>query len=254
MNISISILTWNDIEDTKILMESLVDDYYVLDKHYNVFLNICDNGSKDGTVDFLKSYDRLPINLILLETNMGINISKNILIEEAIKQNSEYMFVFDHDLAIIKGSMIGMLNVISKNDSVGCFGQHIDFYTKDKNSRLIAECFPYYEDLDIKYNVLSGCGAVRPWPHYSVYKTEIFKNGVRFDINGPFSYPGYGFDDDDLGMQITEKGYDVWCFVGLYCYHNINYSITNLKEYGFPLGYKEREKYFLNKWAHVLEK
>ena len=254
MNISISILTWNDIEDTKILIESLVMDFHDLEKNHNVFLNICDNGSTDGTVEFLKKCKSLPINLILLEENKGINISKNILIEESIKQDSEYMFAFDHDLAIIRGSMAGMLDVISQNDSVGCFGQHIDFSTKDKNSELITKNFPDISDLIIEKNVRSGCGAVRPWPHYSVYRMSIFLEGVRFDTNGPFSYPGYGFDDDDLGMQISEKGYDVWCFVDLYCYHNVNSSITRLEECGLLSSYSEREKYFLNKWSHILEK
>jgi len=247
MNISICILTWNRLNNTKMLVNSITNDYMCLIKNNNVFINICDNGSTDGTVDFLKNNCPHSPNLILMEDNKGISISKNKMIEKCIKQKSEYMFMFDNDVSVINGSLPVMINFMENNKNVGCFGQHIDFYVTDEFSPLILKCFPNYNSLDISYNIKSGCGAIRSWTHYSVYRTNMFLNGIKFDENGPFGKPGYGFDDDDLGMQISQKGYEIACFKNIYCYHNRCSSVEELKVNG-ELNYQEREKYFKKKW------
>ena len=96
---------------------------------------------------------------------------------------------------------------------------HKDFTEGEKSKNIIVQDIQEIsDDLDIEFGVKSGCGATRAWTHYSVYRSKIFNNGVVFDETGPFSGPGYGFDDDDLGMQIIEAGYQIVCFKNLYCF------------------------------------
>jgi len=251
MNISVCILTWNNLQETEILIRSLVSELKELGSDYNLFLNICDNGSTDGTISFLEGLSEIPGELFFLGENKGISIAKNILIKESISQNSKYMFMFDNDVAVIKGSFSSMIKFMKSNPNVGCFGQHIDFHQNDINSDLIPKEFPPFENLNIEKNVKSGCGAVRAWTHYSVYNMSVFLDGVRFDTKGPFGGPGYGFDDDDLGMQISEEGYGIECFKDIYCYHKINSSVERLKQDG-KLNYSERESYFKKKWGKKL--
>jgi len=252
LNISISILTWNRREDTKFLMDSLVYEYESLLKDNNVFINVCDNGSSDGTLEYLQNDCPLSVHVFSMLENKGISVSKNVLIDAAIENGSDFMFMFDNDVSPIKGSLIKMLEFIKVNTDIGCFGQHIDFYNNDKKSDFICKKFPELEFLNISYNVKSGCGAIRAWTHYSIYRMDLFKKGIRFDVSGPFSKRGYGFDDDDLGMQIFNAGYKIACFKDVRCYHNRCSSVEELKRNG-ELNYSERERYFKGKWINIKE-
>src|ERR1035437_7379064 len=245
MIVSISILTWNNIGNMKILFESLVEDLKEFDHYF--YINICDNGSNDGTKEYLDKNNVCGKNIIL-NKNHGIGIAKNLLIEEAMKNNSEYMFMFDNDVAIIPGSLNAMVEFMERNENVACVRQRIDNYSKDINDDKICKKFPNVEDLELVYNVKSGCGATRAWTHYAVYRNSIFGKGIGFEEGGPFGEAGYGFDDDDFGNSIVFAGYDIVCFDNIFCFHNINSSVEMLMENN-KLHYKERETYFKNKWS-----
>lgn len=246
MKFSAAILTWNNLENTKIFFNSL---YYAEDiiKH----ILVVDNGSDDGTIDYLEKDCPVEIELINLEKNFGISIAKNRLVDRSLELGCKYMFMFDNDVAVIPGSLTCMVDYMEKKKNVGCFGHRIDNFTNDINDKRIPAVFVYFDKIRISKNVKSGYGAIRAWTHYSIYRVDLFKQGVRFDENGPFGQAGYGFDDDDLGNQIAAKGYDIACFEDIFCYHNINSCIPNLKK-TTGLNFCEREKYFKEKWKDKL--
>lgn len=240
MKITVSILAWNNLDCTKILLNSLFEEIERLKTH-DIIVNIFNNGSDDGTDKYLETLEG--INIFSSKTNIGISRAKNKLIEESL--GSEYMFMFDNDVCIRSGTLNLMIEFMENNKNVGCFGQNIDNYTKDLNNEIIKK--EVNKTNFILYNVKSGCGAIRAWTHYSIYRTKLFQEGVRFCEEGPFSKAGYGFDDDDLGMQIFKKGYRIACFNDVIIYHNINSSVKNLSN-SSGLNFEEREKWFKNKW------
>ncbi len=245
-SIAICLLTWNNIENTKIFFESLKPEIKTLNKNYNILFYVVDNGSTDGTFKYLVNYDMedIPVNVTCFEKNEGIGIAKNELILNAVKNKCKYMFMFDNDIKILNNSMSMMIEYMDKHPNVGCFGQHIDYFTKDLNDSKINE--PLKEYGNIERNVKSGYEATRAWTHYGIYQVKMFQNGVKFDTTGPMGLAGYGFDDDDLGNQIVNSGYYIDCFKNI-IYHNINSSISNLEKTS-GLNFKNREDYFNNKW------
>jgi GT2 family glycosyltransferase len=247
MNIAISILTWNRLNFTKNLINSVVQEVTDLKKDNNVTVFICDNGSNDGTKEYFNSECPIEVDVHYFKKNMGISISKNILIDKTIKNNCKYMFMFDNDVSIIPGSLKSFIKYMEKNPNTGCFGQHIDYYRREIDHKDICKAFPPIDSLHITSNVKSGCGATRAWTHYSIYRTSLFEKGVKFDSNPPLGLPGYGFDDDDLGMQIVNKGYRIDCFEDVFCYHNVNSSVVELQE-NIGLNFELREKYVKEKW------
>jgi len=67
----------------------------VLNQSYDDYeLVIVDDGSEDGTIDVIKSYDCKKINVIELGTNNGANVARNKAIMEA---NGEYISFLDSD-------------------------------------------------------------------------------------------------------------------------------------------------------------
>ncbi len=240
MKIIVGMICWNNINDIKISIPIIHKEIKNLDCKFF----IVDNKSTDGSRDFIAQESK---NTIFLNENIGISRSKNILIDIALSENSDYFFMIDGDVAPIKESFKSMIDFMELNKNVGVFGQNINFFERDINSKNIPEIFPLFENLSLTYNLKSGDGAIRSWTHYAIYRVDLFREGIRFDENGPFGKAGYGFDDDDLGMQINKKGYDIVCFNDVYCYHNCNSSVKKLSDSG-ELNYKERKDFFCNKW------
>jgi GT2 family glycosyltransferase len=231
MNIGIGILSWNNFEETKYLIDMILGEILTNNNYY--YLYIVDNCSRFEQIKYLESIKSTKYyNYVLIKNkeNIGISKSKNIFIKKAINDNCKYLFMFDNDVVPLKGSFNIMIDYMEKNKNVGCFGHHIDYYFKDKNLINSNNMPENIYKLEIMKNVKSGKNAIRSWTHYSIFRIDVFKKGVFFDECGPFGKRGYGFDDDDLGMQIHKKGYDIHCFINLKCFHNINSSIPFLKE------------------------
>ena len=244
--IGVSVLTWDRLCDTKILFHSLVEEIELCKEQFDIKIYVCDNGSTDETKEYLYSLKNIHF-LNINKKNEGISNAKNILIEKNIEDKNTYMFMFDNDQSIIPGSFIEMVSFMKENKNVGCFAHNANFYSKDINDCKILKNFPKLNELNISYNNKSGVGATRAWCSYSVFLVNIFEDGIKFETKGPFGIAGYGFDDDDLGMQIKKAGYDIACFNNIYCYHSISSSVDSLKKNN-QFNYNERKEFFLKKW------
>lgn len=242
-DICISVITWNNLEYSKILFSSIEKELKSMGIMPKIFVS--DNGSTDGTVEYLSSLCFSEFDITYLGENVGISRAKNISIRKARNGKFKYMFMFDNDVAVLPGSLSYMISYMENNEKTGCFGQHIDHYTRDLQDPILFDID--YSKANILSCVKSGYGSVRAWTHYSLYRTSVFDDGVEFDESGPFGKAGYGFDDDDLGQQIFEKGYKIDCFSGIKCYHNVNSSVNLLKE-NSGLNFDQRCSYFKNKW------
>ena len=64
--------SWNRVEGTKQCLESLFEHTF---GDYNIY--ITDNGSTDGTVEYLKSLSGYPIEMTFLRENIGIASARN---------------------------------------------------------------------------------------------------------------------------------------------------------------------------------
>ena len=250
MKIGIGILCWNNFEETKNLLSFIGEE---MNENDNYFLYIVDNGSSEEQIFFLENFECEKLKkykFISNGANLGISISKNMFIEEMVNDKCDLVFMFDNDVIPIKNSFKAMIEYMRENPYVGCLGQHIDYYTTDMNKFLIScKNIDKIEDNKIEKNTKSGCGAFRAWTHYSVFPINVFERGIRFDESGPFGHPGYGFDDDDLGMQIHKNGYEIHCFKEE-CFHSINSSVPQLKKDNI-LNYDERKEYFKKKWGDL---
>jgi GT2 family glycosyltransferase len=231
-------LSWNGCEDIKNLINSVIIEKEK--SSYDCVINVIDNGSIDGTVDYLSSVKE--INVEFLDKNYGIAIAENKLIKKAINNKSKYMFMFDGDVIIVPASFDIMVDWMETHKAAGCLGQFIDNCTKK-----MYNASNTMEINDVEFNIKSGSGAARAWTHYGIYRVELFEKGIRFDENDVFGMAGYGFDDDNLGMEITKMGYDIACFKNICIYHNLNSSIPKLME-DDGLNYNERKQYFMKKW------
>jgi glycosyltransferase involved in cell wall biosynthesis len=119
---NIGLVTFNRLEYTKKSIQSILETTQSKWK-----LTVVDNGSTDGTVEFLqKLHDESYIdNLICLESNIGIAKAANIA--WLLEPNAEFFVKIDNDIIIRKNSwLFAMTNLIKANASLGLVGYNVE--------------------------------------------------------------------------------------------------------------------------------
>lgn len=198
-DISVLLLSWNEL--------NVIEKSLPLLKADKLDIWVVDNGSTDGTREYLKK--QKGINVITFDENMGISYARNRVIEQC---KGEYIFMLDGDIKYIPGaaeSMKETLKTLPQNTY--CFGVHNPRWdgTQDENEATQA---------------WSGTGTMKnnvaiAWTQFGIFKGDIVRK-YKFPEYGPYFGPGYGFEDDWMHAKLEEDGYvSYYCEAPLY-YHD----------------------------------
>lgn len=134
MKIAWIILTWNSEK----CIGTCIDSIYRLSNVENQII-IADNGSKDGTVAFLKwKYDD-QIELIALEENNGTTVPRNLALKKADK-DINYVCILDSDTEINEEAIAFLTEVLEKEPNALIAGPKL--LTRDGRVQPSARDFP----------------------------------------------------------------------------------------------------------------
>ena len=191
MKLSIITLTLNKLDYTKKFIESLYK--YTT----NFELIIVDNGSSDGTVEYIKSMPQ--IKLIQNEKNLGFSKGNNQGIEIA---QGEYIGFLNNDILLYPGWFEACERVFLKENKAGFVSPR--------------QIHPLYANTDekkyVKYFQESSPEKVYEKSFDEcVFSCVITKRDVLNKI-GTFDenfYPAF-FEDNDLKYRAVEAGYGVF--------------------------------------------
>lgn len=216
------IVTYNNIKTVGETLKTLTQ--YSKENDFKLF--VVDNGSTDGTVEFIK--ENYP-SVILIETgeNVGFGKGHNFILD---KLNSEYHLIINPDIAVKDDVVTKICDYFDKNEDVGILSPKICFpdgrlqILGKKNpklkyliaSRLRNEQEPgkwlkEYAMLDCDLTkpqdiqVASGC--------FLAIRTDVFKKIGGFDERY-FMY----FEDFDLSRTVCEI-MKIRYFPGVVVYH-----------------------------------
>ena len=120
------ILSWNNYNDTKECIASLLSSDYPI--HSAI---IIDNGSQDNSVEMLYKQFREDhrVHFLLNESNLGFAAGINPGIQAALKGGADYIFIVNND-AIVHPQAIGhLIKAAEEEKSAGIVGPRI-FYRK----------------------------------------------------------------------------------------------------------------------------
>lgn len=240
MKVTIIILTWNGIEYTKKCLESLLNTTN-LDSCDVV---VVDNGSTDGTIEYLKTLDW--IKIIENKENLGFVRGNNVAINQ-IKDGD--IVLLNNDMIIIQNDWLERLQKTAYLEEdygiVGCrlinekgeflhagtyiypetyWGQQIGGGQKDVNQ---------YADIREVEGVVFACAYI--------------KRNVINAIGGLnekfFSY----FEDTDYCLQARKNGFKIICCgeVTLVHYQNVSTDINNVS---FSDMFLKSQKVFKKIW------
>lgn len=115
MKIAFVILTYNSDKFIEDCLSSILKFKSI---EYSIY--VIDNGSKDQTIEIIKSFSDVNIHLICLEKNYGTTISRN----KGLKKITDEQFVciLDSDTIVNEEAIISMINYLQNHKDVGLVG------------------------------------------------------------------------------------------------------------------------------------
>jgi len=252
-SVYVIILNWNHLDDLIVTVESFRKQDYP-----NLTLVISDNGSTDGSIDYIKSNNS---DLILLENrkNLGWAAGNNVGIKYALKNNTDYILLSNNDIWI---EDIKLISILVKNiqefacKRIKIIGAKENYFTPknklrtdgwimypdDENNRIYFNRFrneyPYSFPINFKLaDFVSGS--------FMLIKSDLFREIGLID-EAFFMY----FDEAEFSYRAWQAGYASLINQNLTVYHKGAATASP-----FVLYYQNRNRYyFLKKHRKTINK
>lgn len=221
MKLSIITLTYNKLKYTKKYIESL----YKYTKDFELI--IVDNGSTDGTREYLQSLDG--VKLIFNEENVGFSKGNNQGLELA---EGEYIGFLNNDILLFP-DWFEECEKVFQQENAGFVGpRHINPHFDNTNEKTYIKYFKnkfnYKKEYEKNFDeCVFSC---------AITKREVLDKIGNFDEN---YFPAF-FEDNDLKYRAVLEGYGIFV-ANTVCFFHFG-SVTS-KTQDFNLE-KNRDYYF----------
>lgn len=240
--LGVVIANWNG---EKILDKCL--ESFKLQEFTDYKLYIVDNGSKDKSLNIIRSYEELlNIELIELKENSGFAKANNLGIKKAIGDGCEYILTINNNTELEKDCLSNVMKSIEENKNefdvyqlfmINFFDRHLcDATGITWDHRLLPSQLGYKQEIESiteKNNDLKGvCAGAAVYSAKSLKAVEL-ENGDYFDSKF-FAY----YEDVDLSIRLFRKGFKAKLIKNAIIYHI--HSATGVKTNGFKEYYMNR--------------
>lgn len=241
------ILSWETMDLTKRCYDRVLEERKQLQKQgHDLHVIIVDNGSIDGTQDWLKTIEDEHTKILNLDKNYGNCIARNRGLEYC---KGKYVYMLDCDLRPINGSFVKMLEFMEKeeNSRIGVLGMaswNQSHVLKDETLEM-----PPLEIAEVQRSPYTGLALA--YTQYGIWRMSLFlEHGLRFVEAYPFDRGGHGYEDDDMGGQIEYAGYEIKAVMNVCYLHNFHSSGKPMERSNIDSDKmtEERRVYVTNKW------
>lgn len=239
--IVIGLLTWNTARASAFAAYSIVSELTFL-TGLGIDASYCwvDNGSTDSTISTVGRVldGRYGLN-VAWDSNRGQSIARNVIIDYALEKNADYLLLLDGDIQLIPYSSYALARWLYGNDGYGCVG----LYARNCTGTIgeAQEC----RSLDGLVTSLPHMA----WTQYGAFDCKVLRSGVRFDEAPVFQGPGWGYEDDDLGLQMMSKGLKTANSIYFrYLHRNLHSGLIQLEPSLAAKVWLNRKSYVYEKW------
>lgn len=224
MKLSIITLTYNKLKYTKNFIKSLYE--YTRDFE----LIIVDNGSTDGTAEYLKTLDG--VKLILNKENLGYSKGNNQGLEIA---QGEYIGFLNNDILLYPNWFEECEKVFKLEHAAFASPRHINPHFDNTNEKnyihFFRNNFNFKQDYEKNFDACE-------FPCVITKRDVIDKIG-NFDEN----YTPAFFEDNDIKYRAVLAGYGVYT-VNTACFYHFG-SVTSAK---LDYNLEKNRKYYYSKY------
>ncbi|MGH7142163.1 MAG: glycosyltransferase family 2 protein [Candidatus Saccharimonadales bacterium] len=220
---AVIVLNWNGKDSLKPCLESL------LAQSVQSTIFVVENGSTDGSLEYLKkSYPDL--RLIVNQTNLGFAGGANCGIREAIRNNFDYVGLFNNDAVADKDWLKNLVSVLDDRADIGI----VTCKLVDANNKYLDSTGDTYtvwglpyprgrgELVSTKYDdntdIFAATGGA------SLYRVKMLEKVGLFDEDF-FAY----YEDVDLSFRAQLTGWKVCYTPRAIAYHQIGATSSKIK-------------------------
>lgn len=201
MKLSIITLTYNKLNFTKKYIESL----YKYTKNFELI--IVDNGSTDGTIEYLKTVPN--IKLILNKENLGYSKGNNQGIEVA---TGEFIGFLNNDILLYPNWFKEIENIFAKESLAGFvsprqINPHFENTNENSYIKYFQNKFKYKLEYEKNFDACEFACVIT--------KREVLNKIGVFDEN----YTPAFFEDNDFKYRAIESGFGVYVANNVCFYH-----------------------------------
>jgi GT2 family glycosyltransferase len=244
IKIAVIIANWNGQKYLKDCLESLCKQSY---RSFKIVF--VDNGSVDGSVDFVRE-DYPEAEIIILEKNTGFAKGYNIGIKKALEdEDIEYVIIVNNDTRLHEKFIENMINCSQRYPDVGSIQPKVlNFFNRDKIDCAgilfsidgVAVNRGYGEkdrgQFEDEVKIFGANGTASLFSRIALEKTQL-RAGEYFD-NDYFAY----YEDLDLIWRMRLAGYESYYCPSAKLFHM--HSATADRISGFKAYYLNRNRFF----------
>lgn len=235
--VHVLIINWNGMEHLPECFDTLLESTYG-----NVEFVLLDNGSTDGSVEFVEStygHDKR-VEVLHWESNLGWGGGNNVGLRRALESDAKYVFVLNNDTAVAPDAIEKLVAMAEERPEIGALAPKMLLYS---NPTLI-------NSLGITCSII-GCGwdvgigrldgerwnAPRQVAGFCGGAALLRVDALRKTGLLPEEFGIYS-DDLDLSFRVWNAGYEIWSCPEAVVRHKFSATMGEVK--------RVREKYFLN--------
>ncbi len=245
---SIIILAHNQLECTKKCIESI--EQSTPERHE---LILVDNGSTDGTTEFLQTYahNHNHVRLILNKSNLGFAAGNNLGIDQS---KGEYIMFLNNDVVVTEGWLGKLTDLLNRYPDLGMVGP----VSNSVSGPQLVMDIPYGEDLVKMKEFASTYSQDHAGEIRHVLRLVGFCLLVRkevLDLIGGFdnNYMSGNFEDDDLCLRSFLVGHK-HVIAGDVFVHHFGSMTFKGSSIDYEKTMENNQKYFFSKWGHLIDK
>jgi GT2 family glycosyltransferase/cytochrome c-type biogenesis protein CcmH/NrfG len=243
-DVSIVILTFNEIEYTKRCVESIRRHTHL--RHEIVFV---DNGSKDGTVKWLKSLVKENPNYKLIENSKNLGFSKGCN-QGIMVASGDCIVLLNNDVVVTDEWLSGMMECLNSAPDIGIVGPMTNNISGPQ--KVPEAGYPSIDELDRYARDFRKQNRYRRIPSRRVVGfCMLFKRRFIEEIGLLDESFGTGnFEDDDLCLKSALAGRRNFIAGDVFIHHYGSRSFIG-NQINIRALYSSNRRIFMSKWNRI---
>lgn len=242
--ISIIVLCYNQLEYTKICVQSILDKT----AYPNYELILVDNNSTDNTAEYLKQVEKenKTVKVVLNKTNRGFAGGNN---DGIAKADGDYIVLLNNDAVVTRGWLTGLLKHFENDAAVGLVGPVTNSIGNE--ARIPVEYADDLVQMEAFANEYTFMHRGEEYPHQGILAMFcLMISRELYNRVGPLD-ENYGigmFEDDDYSIASERNGYRNVMAEDVFIHHFGNVSFKKLEEKTYKDLFNKNKAYYEKKW------
>ncbi|MEG7381403.1 glycosyltransferase [Bacillus subtilis] len=238
MKTSIIVLTYNQLALTKQCLESI----WKHTDHDYIEVIVVDNGSHDGTRDYLKQISS--IKTIFNKTNVGFARGCNQGFEAASGNNILFL---NNDTVVTNQWLEPMIKLLYHDEKTGMVGPVSNYVSGTQQIPVDYTDLEEIEHFSQRYCIQhqgESRAVLRLVGFCLLVKKEVLDKIGGFDER----FESGSFEDDDLCLRALQAGYQLKIALDSFVHHHGHATFTGNPDLSISRLYEENRQRFIDKW------